>query len=129
MRGFYYPPGIPINNWDSYKIIVSELVGTFMLTLLLQKVCNSQTTFTTSDIETYSFVVAFVYVARRYAILSGNSINPVTTLAAACSAIFQCEFGPFKYAYLYVIGDFLGCVAGSTFYNAIYEPALQASRR
>jgi len=61
-----------------------------MLVVLLQKIANSQTTFTTSDIETYSFVVVFVYIARKYAVLSGNSINPVATFAGVCALVFQC---------------------------------------
>lgn len=34
----------------------------------------------------------FVYVARRFAILSGNNINPVGAFAGACAAILQCNF-------------------------------------
>jgi hypothetical protein len=49
-RGYFYPPPTPDTTWDSYSIIISELIGTFMLTLFLQKFSNSQTTFTTSDI-------------------------------------------------------------------------------
>jgi glycerol uptake facilitator-like aquaporin len=127
-RGYFYPPPIPVNDWDSYRIILGELIGTFMLSFFLQRVCNSQTTFTTSDIETYSFVVVFVYVARRFAVTSGNSINPVATLAAACAAVVQCAFGPLRYFYLFVIGDLLGSIAGSLFYNCLYEPNLHVSR-
>jgi glycerol uptake facilitator-like aquaporin len=86
---------------------------------MLQKICNSQTTFTTSDIETYSFVVVFVFIARRFAVLSGNSINPVAALAAACAAVIQCAFGPLKYSYLWLIGDLLGSIAGSLFFNYV----------
>ena len=63
-----------------------------MLVVMLQKIANTQTTFTTSDIQTFSFVVVFVYVARRYAVLSGNSINAVATLAGAAAAVLQCNF-------------------------------------
>jgi glycerol uptake facilitator-like aquaporin len=100
-----------------------------MLSFFLQKICNSQTTFTTSDIETYCFTVVFVYLGRRFAVTSGNSINPVATLAAACAALIQCTFGPVQYFYLFFIGDLLGSMAGSFFYNCVYEPALRISRQ
>lgn len=49
LKGFYYPPMVSESLTQSYQIVASEFVGTFMLTLLLQKTCNSQTTWTTSD--------------------------------------------------------------------------------
>lgn len=100
------------------------MVGTFMLVVLLQKISNSLTTFTTSDISTYSFVVVFVYIARRFAASSGNSINPVANLAGVCAAIFHCNFAGLKCFHLFLLGDFLGSCLGVLFYNRILWPAI-----
>ena len=47
-RSYYYPPPIPSPEQSPYQIILSEFIGSFMLVFLLQKIGNSQTTFTTS---------------------------------------------------------------------------------
>lgn len=128
MRGYYAPPMAPDNFQASMQIIMSEFIGTFTLSLLLQKVCNTQTTWTTSDAEMQGFVIVYVFVARRFAILSGNSINPVTALAAASAAILQCDYSAINCIHLYLIGDYCGSIAGSLFYNHLYEPNLQRAR-
>lgn len=50
LKGYYYPPLVPKTLLESYQIVISEVIGTFMLVVLIQKVVNSQTTFTKSDI-------------------------------------------------------------------------------
>lgn len=129
IKGYNYPPPIPHPGLTGLQILVSELIGTFMLVVLLQKIANTQTTFTTSDIETYSFVVVFVYIARRFAILSGNSINPVATFAFVCAAVVKCDFQYLQNFYLYLIGDFLGSCCGTWFFNHMLEPAMRISRK
>ena len=47
-RSYYYPPPIPSPEQSPYQIILSEFIGSFMLVFLLQRIGNSQTTFTTS---------------------------------------------------------------------------------
>lgn len=128
MKGYYYPPPIPSPDLHPHQILLSEFLGSFMLVVTLQKIVNSQTTFTTSDIETYCFIVPFVYVGRRFAVLSGNSINMVATFACACAAVLQCSFGHFWHYYLYFLGDLMGSILGSYFYNWVLEPAIRISR-
>lgn len=90
-----------------------------MIVVLIQKTVNTQTTFTTCDIETFSFICLYVFVARRFAVLSGNSINAVATLAAAVAAVVQCNFDSIGSFHLYLIGDFMGSLLGTWFYNNI----------
>ena len=90
-----------------------------MIVVLIQKTVNTYTTFTTSDIETFSFICVYVFIGRRFAILSGNSINFVATFAAAVAAVIQCNFDSIGSLYLYLIGDFIGSCLGTWFYNNI----------
>jgi glycerol uptake facilitator-like aquaporin len=68
----------------------------------------------------YGFVVVFVYVARKFAVCSGNNINPVANLACVIAAVFQCNFRAVLAFTLYLLGDFLGSCLGVVFFNIVY---------
>lgn len=81
-----------------------------------------------TDIQKYSFIIAFVFVARKSAYVSAFAINPAITIATVIMAILTCQYVYLKICHLYLIGDFAGAILGTLFYNKFYVPCLFYTR-
>lgn len=126
--GFLAGLAVPSEEVGPYRIILSELVGTFILVFYIQLTANSETTFTLTDAQKYCFIIAFVFVARKAAIISAFAINPAITIATVVMAIITCQFVYLHICHLYLIGDFAGAILGTLFYNKFYVPVLFSAR-
>lgn len=65
-----------------------------------------------------------VYIGRRYAPTSGTALNAWITLSRAIIGVFYCNFEGLKYFYLWAIGDVIGCLLATWFYNRVMEPCI-----
>lgn len=65
-----------------------------------------------------------VYIGRRYAPTSGTALNAWITLSRALIGIFHCDFEGLKYYFWWVLGDVIGCLLATWFYNLVMEPCI-----
>lgn len=65
-----------------------------------------------------------VYIGRKYAPSSGTALNAAITLSRAVLGIWYNDWEGLKYYGLWLIGDVLGCLLATYFYNYLLEPSL-----
>ncbi len=85
--------------------------------------------FITNNGAKYFFIAVFVYIGRRFAIISGNQINLALTISQAFIGFPLCDFKGFKYLYIWLIGDIAGVILATALYNGIVEPTLDYMER
>lgn len=69
-----------------------------------------------------------VYIGRKYTPTAGTALNAFITLSRALIGIWYCDWQGLKYYLLWVIGDVIGCLLATAFYNYVMEPCIVHSR-
>jgi glycerol uptake facilitator-like aquaporin len=72
----------------------------------------------------YCLIAVFIYIGRKFAVMSGNQINLALTLSRAVMGFSNCDYQGFKYFGVWVIGDVLGVILATALYNYVVEPTL-----
>jgi glycerol uptake facilitator-like aquaporin len=103
--------------------MLSEAMGIFILIFLILYVTGPYS-FITNNGAKYCFIAVFIYIGRKFAVMSGNQINLALTLSQAFVGFSNCDFMGFKYFIVWVIGDVVGVVFATTLYNYVLEPTL-----
>jgi len=71
----------------------------------------------------------FVYIGRKFAVASGNQINLALTISQAFVGIPECNYGGFRYIWIWLIGDALGVILAAQYYNRLLEPTASFLKR
>lgn len=106
-------------------MILSEAIGVFIL-IFFVLLATGPFTFVESSGAKYFYIAVFVYIGRRFAVVSGNQINFALTLSQAFVGIPECDFQGFRYLFIWLIGDALGVYIGAQFYNLLLEPTISS---
>lgn len=106
------------------KILLSEAIGVFVLIFFILYVTGPYSFIETSGGK-FFFIAIFVYVGRRFAVMSGNQVNFALTIAQASIGIFECNFKGFQYLIVWLIGDIVGVLLATGLYNHVTEPTLE----
>lgn len=69
-----------------------------------------------------------VYIGRKYAPTSGTALNAAITLARAVLGIYYNDWEGVRYYFLWLIGDIIGCLIATLFYNYLLEPSIVYER-
>lgn len=112
------------------RLMVGEAVGTFILIFFIMHLSNPNTTFIETEVEGYIILGLYVYIGRRFTPLSGMSLNIGISLVFAILADMENgEIDQFRYVYIYFVGDVVGTILATLFYDRVYEPLACEHRR
>lgn len=75
--------------------------------------------FIKNDGAKYVFIAIFVYIGRKFAVMSGNQINFALTVSQAFVGFYTCNFKGFLYLFVWLIGDIFGVILATALYNKI----------
>lgn len=108
--------------------MLSECVGVFILCFLVLQVVGPNTGYTTNRLSKFLYIAFMIYIGRRFAVTSYTALNAWITLSRAIIGIWKNDWEGLKYYLLWLIGDIIGCVIATYFYNLIAEPCIVHSR-
>lgn len=100
----------------------------FILILLVLQVVGPNTIYTTKKLSRYMYIAFQVYIGRRYTPTSGTALNACITLSRAIMGIWYADWDGLKYYGLWIIGDIIGCLLATWFYNEVLEPCIVHAR-
>lgn len=96
--------------------------------MLVLQVVGPNTIYTTKKFSRYIYIALQVYIGRRYAPTSGTALNACITLSRAVIGIWYADWEGLRYFLLWLIGDIIGCLLATFFYNEILEPCIVYAR-
>lgn len=122
-------PLVPDDSFsECLRLILSEMVGTFFLVFFTLQISNPNTTFIENELSGYAFITIFVFIGRRFAFSPVSTINFCHTLAIGVLNATRGENDGFSYIWLWLLGDLLGFVLGTLFYDYLFEPNIKRIR-
>ena len=102
------------------RVVLAEIIGTFILVFFVLQISNPNTTFIENELSAFMFIGTFVYIGRRFAPTSGCSINIAVILSSAILLATKGDYDSLKYCPLWVIGDIIGAIIGTAFYDKFF---------
>ena len=110
------------------RIVLSEFTGTFVLVFFILQVSNPNTTFIENELSGFGGIVIFIYIAREYAVKSGNEINAALLLAVNFLSGTKGDWSGFTWIWLWIIGDILGAIFATKVYDNYFEKTIKNIR-
>jgi glycerol uptake facilitator-like aquaporin len=98
--------------------MLSEAVGIFILIFMILY-ATGPFSFITNNGAKYVLIAVFIYIGRKFAIMSGNQINLALTLSQAFVGFSNCDFMGFKFYVVWIIGDVIGVLLATSLYNYV----------
>lgn len=69
-----------------------------------------------------------IYLGRRFAVSSYTALNAWITLSRAIIGVWKNDWEGLQFYLLWLIGDIIGCLLATYFYNFVAEPCIVHSR-
>lgn len=130
INGTNIPAPIPYEETvkECFRVILAEIMGTFILVFSLLQISNPNTTFIDNELSGFIFIVAFIHIGRQFA-PPGCIVNPALILCASIMAVLrESDYDGLKYCGLWIVGDLIGAVGATYFYDKFFEPNVEMIR-
>ena len=97
-------------------------MGIFILILFLLLLSNPNTTFIESELSGYMSIAIFYFIARSFAPFAGLAINPAVTISLVIQYATKGQWQSLQHCWAWLLGDVIGCLLATYFYEYIYKP-------
>lgn len=92
------------------------------------KISGPNTNYNSGTIDKFAIVGVFAYLCGMFCPSSSASGNLGFVFGRSLLGLFFCNMDGFKYCWLWVVGDILGCVIAVQLYNCVIEPHVLIKR-
>ena len=89
---------------------------------------NPNTTFIENELTGYMSITIFYFIARSFAPFAASTLNPAFTLALGFHYGTKGNWTTFGNCWAWLIGDIIGCLCATYFYQLLYEPIVRELR-
>lgn len=116
-------PELILNDWrDILRVISNEAMGVFIFIFFMLMLSNPNTTFIENELTGYLSIAIFYHIARSFAPFAGLAINPAVSLALSIQYASKGDWDSLSNCYAWFLGDLIGCILATYFYDKLYEP-------